>query len=194
MERADTSVDADQADAIRVEGRVKWFDAHKGYGFIQPEGSAFAGDVMVHISCVKAGGYEEPPEGATVVCMAVRRSKGMQAIEILDLDATTAAPARRITARRAPMIDGGPFEPATVKWFNRRKGYGFVIPENDQRDVFLHVETLRAAGFEHVTPEEKLLVRCGDGPKGRVVVEARPAAPGTGADGASSIAGGQESG
>ena len=40
----------------------------------------------------------------------------------------------------------------TVKWFNLARGYGFVSPEDGSSDVFLHMTTLREAGYEQVPP------------------------------------------
>ena len=44
-------------------GTVKWFNAQKGYGFIQPEGGGK--DVFVHISAVERAGLRELREGQT---------------------------------------------------------------------------------------------------------------------------------
>lgn len=181
-------------ERVTVRGRVKWFDAVKGYGFLSPIDARDVGDVLLHISCLRAAGRTEPPEGATVTCEAIRRVKGLQAFRILDVDETTAAatssgPAR---PRARPAAAAGPFERATVKWFNRVKGYGFVNRVNAPGDVFIHVETLRAGGLDDVEPGQVLLVRCGRGPKGEVVVEvgesgeidAPDASAGAAADGA----------
>jgi len=47
-------------------GTVKWFNATKGYGFIQPEDGG--ADVFVHISAVEKAGYINLAEGARVSC------------------------------------------------------------------------------------------------------------------------------
>jgi CspA family cold shock protein len=63
----------------------------------------------------------------------------------------------------------GPELEATVKWFNADKGYGFVALTDGSGDVFLHVNTLQAAGVQTVSPGATLRIRIGQGQKGRQV-------------------------
>ena len=56
-----------------------------------------------------------------------------------------------------------------MKWFNAEKGYGFIALTDGSGDVFLHVNTLQAAGFQTVSPGATLRVRIGQGQKGRQV-------------------------
>ena len=58
---------------------------------------------------------------------------------------------------------------ATVKWFNPDKGFGFAALSDGSGDVFLHVNTLQAAGRQTVSPGATLRVRVGAGQKGRQV-------------------------
>jgi cold shock protein len=44
----------------------------------------------------------------------------------------------------------------SVKFFNSQKGFGFIVPDNGSRDVFLHVSALRAAGLQSVAEGERL--------------------------------------
>jgi cold shock protein len=56
-----------------------------------------------------------------------------------------------------------------VKWYNAEKGFGFVELADGSGDVFLHVNTLQAAGHQDVGPGMTLQVRVGQGQKGRQV-------------------------
>jgi len=59
------------------EGTVKWFNAEKGYGFIQPDNGQ--GDVFVHYTAINADGFRTLEEGQRVTFEIVQGQKGPQA-------------------------------------------------------------------------------------------------------------------
>jgi len=60
-----------------IEGTVKWFNAEKGYGFIEREDGQ--GDVFVHFSAINAEGYRSLEEGQRVTFEVVADAKGPRA-------------------------------------------------------------------------------------------------------------------
>lgn len=172
-------------DTVPFDGLVKWFDATRGFGFVIDE--SFDGDILVHFSVLRDHNRRSLPEGARVAGVAQQQARGYQAQRIDSIDLSTALPSpardgnavRQRSDRQALAEDAGPFEELEVKWFNRVKGYGFLIrPEEGEasEDIFLHMETVRAAGLNDLQPGQRLDARAARGRKGLTAIEVRPPA------------------
>ena len=66
----------------RVEGKVKWFNAAKGYGFIERDEGE---DVFVHYSAISSDGYRSLNEGQSVEFTIEQGPKGLQASNVVPL-------------------------------------------------------------------------------------------------------------
>ncbi|MGC9972388.1 MAG: cold-shock protein [Bryobacteraceae bacterium] len=64
---------------MKEKGTVKWFNAAKGFGFIQRENGE---DVFVHFSAINTSGYRTLDEGAQVEFTVKRGPKGLQAEDV----------------------------------------------------------------------------------------------------------------
>ncbi|MCK0197633.1 CspA family cold shock protein [Ancylobacter sp. 6x-1] len=159
---------------VEIAGTIKWFDVSKGYGFIVPD--AGGGDVLLHVTCLRRGGFQTAQEGSRVVVEAIARERGFQAMRVLSMDESTAVHHSQLPQARTHVTvqPVGGFERAVVKWFNRLRGFGFLSRGEGTPDIFVHMETLRRHGLTELRPGQIVLVRFGPGPKGLMAAEVRP--------------------
>ena len=54
----------------------------------------------------------------------------------------------------------------TVKWFNGKKGFGFIEREDKEKDAFVHASAVKTAGMRFLNEGDKLEFELEDGPKG----------------------------
>ena len=54
----------------------------------------------------------------------------------------------------------------TVKWFNSEKGFGFIAPDGDAEDVFVHYSEIQGSGYRSLEENQRVQFEVGQGAKG----------------------------
>ncbi len=145
---------------------VKWFNPVKGFGFVVPEG--VDEDIFLHFSVLDAAGYQYLGPGDEVQCLVGVGDKGRQVGKIIDVK-----PARHVPEQYRynfrPFQPVGPLEQidGEVKWFNTIRGFGFVKPDDDSRDIFVHASVLRRIGLQKVFPGQRVRMQVTNSDRGR---------------------------
>lgn len=163
--------DRDEVTHRSVKAVVKWFNVTKGFGFVQL--SEGAPDAFLHISVVERTGNRDLQEGAAIVCDLMQGRKGLQVAEIHSIEAGAAPPMGGGDSYGGGAGRGGDslsgateVIEGTVKFFNTEKGFGFVIPDNGGKDIFVSGRTLDRFGLPALQPNQRVRLHCRMGQKG----------------------------
>ena len=132
------------------QGKVKFFNVQKGFGFIQrDEGGE---DVFVHISQVERAGLEGLAEGQELQFNLVDRGGKISAAdlqvvgEVIPVAQKTAGPQRELTGEKAT---------GTVKFFNSMKGFGFITRDDGKEDAFVHISAVERSGLPGINEGDR---------------------------------------
>lgn len=131
-------------------GKVKFFNAQKGFGFIQrDEGGE---DVFVHISQVERAGLEGLAEGQELAFNLVDRGGKVSAADlqvvgdVIPVQQKAAGPQRQLTGEKAT---------GTVKFFNTMKGFGFITRDDGKEDAFVHISAVERSGLQGINEGDR---------------------------------------
>ena len=133
------------------QGKVKFFNTQKGFGFIQrDEGGE---DVFVHISQVERAGLEGLAEGQELAFNLVDRGGKISAADlqvvgdVIKVEQKAASPQRELTGEKAT---------GTVKFFNAMKGFGFISRDDGQPDAFVHISAVERSGLNSLNEGDRV--------------------------------------
>jgi CspA family cold shock protein len=162
---------------------VKWFNAEKGFGFVEVGNGS--GDAFLHVSVLQRAGADSVNPGANLRVRVGPGQKGQQVTEVLEIKEGDAPPPsprgdrgdrgdRGPPRSYAPVGDGEEMR-GTVKWYNAQKGFGFVTPETGGKDVFVHASALERSGMQPLAEGQTVTMMVVQGKKGPEAASVRGA-------------------
>ncbi len=150
-------------DAIKMY--LKWFNGTKGFGFVMPEDESF--DAFLHVTTLQEAGLHALGEGAILMCSLFDGPKGKQVKvvkEVLDTGKVNLMP--------EDVAEDGSFKMGgIVKWYKADKGFGFIIPDDGMKDIFIHKTLLDKLDLEELTAGQRVKVTLKVVDKGREALD-----------------------
>jgi len=159
-----------------IDAVVKWFNVDKGFGFVELADQS--GDAFLHAAVLEAAGYATVNPGSKLSVQVGVGQKGRQVIAVLAVDASTGV-GPRANARPSAKASSGRERPdptaaisisGTVKWFNADKGFGFVVCDDGEKDVFVHASIVERTGLRALNEGQRLAMRVVKTRKGREAI------------------------
>lgn len=148
-----------------VHAEVMWFNVSKGFGFVKLSDGT---EAYLHIRVLEAAGSRGVSEGTRLRVMVEESPRGHQVAQVLEIgDQVAKTPVHTRLAGESTAGTGAQLESeGMVKWYNSEKGFGFISPENGEKDVFVHATALTRSGLSVLVEGQKVFVQYGQGKKG----------------------------
>ena len=159
------------SEGEQIEAIVKWFNLSKGFGFVAPaDGSP---DAFMHVSVLTRTGLQQIAEGTKLSILIGQGPKGRQVLEILDVLGQGELPTSSNNSQHVRAQEPiGPTEEmqGIVKWFKPEKGFGFIAPNDEGKDIFVHKSIIAKLGLVTLETGQKVKMDVHTSPKGREAV------------------------
>jgi len=155
----------------RIETTVRWYDPRKGYGFLATE--HHVADIMIHFSDLDLVKCPYIIQGDKIVCDISFRNSRLKVERVIEVKYVS--PEKRSHSSFAEsQLTPSEHEnleemEGTVKWYNPQKGYGFVLPHDGRKEIFLHASVVRMAGYKSLEPGLRVLVKVLNSERGKNV-------------------------
>ncbi|MBY0428708.1 MAG: cold shock domain-containing protein [Alphaproteobacteria bacterium] len=196
MSRYDLGSAMPAGEGVQADGIVKWFNGSKGFGFVAINNNSSDAFLHISV-VTRAGlqGLAENTRLRCMVVPSERGMQVTHIIEVMGVDANapqSSAPRTGFDARdsrgdygradfnahsnnhhsdnrQASRQASGPEVEVTgsIKWYKTDKGFGFAMPEDGGKDVFIHRSVLERAGVNDLEPGRKIRMMVTTSQKGR---------------------------
>lgn len=150
-----------------VTATVRFFNAAKGYGFVQPEDGG--AEAFLPAAVLAQSGHAAPSSGDVVLCDLKRGPKGPQVAALYEVHARGdrhEGGARAAHGPRAAAPAAAATAEGTVKWFDAARGFGFVALDGGGKDAFVHARALARSGLSDLAGNQRVRLTLRSGPKG----------------------------
>ena len=149
---------------------VKWFSLKLGYGFLEfsetdPNGSVKSPDIFMHFSLLEEAGYQHVSPGDQLICDIKGGEQGYHVKKIHSVNADLNPPQEISLVLQE--------KTGTVRWFNILRGYGFINPDDGQKDIFIHTGSLREIRVDRLLPGQRVSAKVLFTERGREAREIR---------------------